>query len=106
MESNAPLQWTFDKWTEPMSAQHPSSPHTLSVHGGIRESEFRPLTPPIYQTSSFAFEDADEGAALFLGKARGSSYSRRGNPTVEGLERAIAGLEGGHKGLACATGIG
>ena len=88
-----------------MSAQHPSSPHTLSVHGGIRESEFRPLTPPIYQTSSFAFEDADEGAALFLGQASGYIYSRMGNPTVEALENSIAALEGGHKSLACGSGM-
>ena len=88
-----------------MSAQHPSSLHTLSVHGGARASEFRPLTPPIYQTSSFAFEDADEGAALFLGERQGYIYSRMLNPTVEALENSIAALEGGHKGLACGSGM-
>ena len=89
-----------------MKAQHPSfAPDTLSVHGGIRDSEFHPLTPPIYQTSSFAFESVDQGAALFAGEGRGFIYSRMGNPTVAALEASLAALEGGAGALACGSGM-
>jgi methionine-gamma-lyase len=82
-----------------------SSPDTLAVHAGSSESEFRPVVPPIYQTSTFSFDDADQGAAIFAGREPGYIYSRMGNPTVEALERAVAELEGGHKALACASGM-
>jgi methionine-gamma-lyase len=85
--------------------KHYSSPDTVSVHAGGRAGQFRPVVPPIYQTSTFAFEDTDQGAAIFAGRERGYIYSRMGNPTVEGLERAVAELEGGHKALACASGM-
>ena len=81
------------------------NPETLAVHGGIEPGEFRPAVPPIYQTSTFAFGDADEGAALFAGKGPGYIYSRMGNPTVRGLEKSLAALEGGYDGLACASGM-
>ena len=87
--------------------QHDSSmsPDTLAVHAGISKTEFLPAVPPIYQTSTFAFENADQGAALFSGERHGYIYSRMGNPTVEGLERSVAALEGGHAGLACSSGM-
>ena len=61
--------------------------------------------PPIYQTSTFAFESAEQGAALFAGERRGYIYSRMGNPTVEALEKSVAELEGGYAGLACGSGM-
>jgi methionine-gamma-lyase len=81
------------------------SPDTLAVHAGAIDFDFHPVVPPIYQTSTFAFDDADHGAALFAGEGRGYIYSRMGNPTVEALERCVAALEGGHKALACASGM-
>jgi len=75
------------------------------VHAGNYEAGFRPVTPPIYQTSTFRFENADQGRDLFLGKGEGYIYSRMGNPTVEGLENAVAALEEGHKALACGSGM-
>ncbi len=78
---------------------------TLAVHAGIDHVEFMPAVPPIYQTSTFGFESAQQGAALFSGEERGYIYSRMGNPTVEGVERSVAALEGGHAGLACASGM-
>jgi methionine-gamma-lyase len=61
--------------------------------------------PPIFQTSTFAFESAAHGAALFAGQKEGYIYSRMGNPTVRGLEQSVAALEGGHAGLACGSGM-
>ena len=82
-----------------------TSPDTLAVHAGIAEYEFRPVVPPIYQTSTFMFEGADHGAALFRGEGHGYIYTRMGNPTVEALERCIASLEYGAKALACSSGM-
>ena len=52
------------------------------------------VATPIYQTSTFAFRDADHGAACFGGEP-GYKYTRLGNPTTEALENNIAQLEGG-----------
>lgn len=78
---------------------------TLAVHAGVDGHKFQPAIPPIYQTSTFAFRDAEHGAALFAGQDKGYIYSRMGNPTVEALETAVAALEGGCGGLACASGM-
>lgn len=88
-----------------MHSEPPSSLDTLAVHAGIDHAEFRPVVPPIYQTSTFAFESAAHGAALFAGQRHGYIYTRMGNPTVEALERCLAALEGGHKALACGSGM-
>jgi len=44
---------------------------TKCVHAGIGEYEFHPVVPPIYQTSTFAFESAQQGSALFAGEQKG-----------------------------------
>ena len=75
------------------------------VHAGIGDYEFGPVVPPIYQTSTFKFESAAHGAALFKGEADGYIYTRMKNPTIEAMENAIAELEGGHKALGCASGM-
>lgn len=81
------------------------APDTVVVHGGVDHYEHGPVTPPIYQTSTFAFRDVAHGAALFAGTERGYIYSRMGNPTVEALERCVAALEGGFGALACSSGM-
>lgn len=75
------------------------------VHSGVGKYEFGPVVPPIYQTSTFEFESAAHGAALFKGEQNGYIYTRMKNPTVEAMENAIAALEGGHKALGCASGM-
>ncbi len=62
------------------------------------------VSTPIYQTSTFAFRDADHGAACFRGEP-GYKYTRLGNPTIEALENNIAELEHGCGGLAAASGM-
>ena len=78
---------------------------TLQVHAGHKHDHYKAVTPPIYQTSTFAFEDADDGAACFAGENDGYIYTRLGNPTVRHLEDAVAALEGGFGGIACASGM-
>ncbi len=71
---------------------------TLAIHGGERpDKAYGAVAVPIYQTSTFAFED--------LGKDRGYDYSRTANPTRKVLENTIAQLEGGKAGFAFATGM-
>src|SRR6266403_1444026 len=78
---------------------------TLAVHAG---SQPDPTTgaraTPIYQTTSFVFEDVDHAAALFGLQTFGNIYTRIGNPTNAVLEERVAALEGGTAGLAVASG--
>jgi len=78
---------------------------TKCVHSGIGEYEHGPVIPPIYQTSTFKFESADHGGALFAGKQNGYIYTRMLNPTIEAMENAVAELEGGYRSLGCASGM-
>jgi methionine-gamma-lyase len=75
------------------------------VHAGIDDYEFGAVVPPIYQTSTFKFKSAEHGASLFAGEEKGYIYTRMLNPTIQALENCIAQLEGGHKGLGCASGM-
>ncbi|MAZ01562.1 MAG: O-acetylhomoserine aminocarboxypropyltransferase [Sneathiella sp.] len=78
---------------------------TLSIHAGAAPD---PTTgarvTPIYQTSSFVFDDVDHAAELFNLQAFGNIYSRLTNPTNAVLEERVATLEGGATGLAVASG--
>ncbi len=60
---------------------------------------------PIYQTSTFKFQDADHGARLFGGEEKGYIYTRIGNPTTNTFEEAVALLEHGYGGIATASGM-
>jgi len=71
---------------------------TLAIHAGDRpDAAYGAISVPIYQTSTFVFEDVD--------KTRGYDYSRTANPTRKVLEDTIARLEGGRVGFAFATGM-
>ena len=78
---------------------------TLAVHAGAQPD---PTTgaraTPIYQTTSFVFNDADHAASLFGLQAFGNIYTRIGNPTQAVLEERLAALEGGTAALAVASG--
>lgn len=78
---------------------------TQAVHAGIDENEFGAVTPPIYQTSTFRFKNADHGAGVFKGEEDGYIYTRMRNPTIEAMENAVAVLEGGAYALGCASGM-
>jgi methionine-gamma-lyase len=69
---------------------------TKAVHAGQRPD---PLTGsiavPIYETSTFVFESAEQGAARFAGSEKGYIYTRLGNPTTTALEMNVAELENG-----------
>ncbi len=79
--------------------------NTLAVHAGAKPD---PATGaravPIYQTTSYVFDDADHAASLFGLKAFGNIYTRIMNPTQAVLEERVAALEGGTAALATASG--
>ncbi|MCR4408985.1 MAG: PLP-dependent aspartate aminotransferase family protein [Candidatus Saccharicenans sp.] len=89
-----------------MSKHQKKRLETEIIHSGYHpDPAARSVSPPIYQTSTFAFESAEQGAALFAGKEKGFIYTRLGNPTILALEEALATLEKGYGALATATGM-
>src|SRR6187399_2222617 len=94
----------FDKPDPELPSRHPEDPmtdrtpgfNTLAIHAGAQPD---PTTgaraTPIYQTTSFVFDDVDHAASLFGLQAFGNIYTRIGNPTCAVLEERVAALEGG-----------
>lgn len=80
--------------------------NSTAVHAGFDPKEHHgAVSMPIYQSSTFAFPTAEEGAAPFAGDSSGLIYTRLGNPTVHALERCVADLEGGCGAVGTATGM-
>ncbi len=78
---------------------------TLAVHAGARpDPTTGARSTPIYQTTSYVFDDADHAASLFNLQTFGYVYSRMTNPTVSVLEERVAALEGGRGAVAAASG--
>ena len=83
----------------------PLHPETLALHAGWRaDPATGAVAPPIYQTTSYQFRDADHAANLFALKELGNIYTRLGNPTTDILEQRLTALEGGAGALAVASG--
>ena len=81
-------------------------PETIAVHAGYSpEPTTHSAVVPIYQTTSYAFDDTQHGADLFDLKVPGNIYTRIMNPTTAVLETRVAMLEGGVGGLAVASGM-
>ncbi|MBL8445665.1 MAG: aminotransferase class I/II-fold pyridoxal phosphate-dependent enzyme, partial [Zoogloeaceae bacterium] len=79
---------------------------TLAVHGGYSpDPTTRAVAVPIYQTTSYAFDDTQHGADLFDLKVAGNIYTRIMNPTQDVLEKRVAAMEGGIAALAMASGM-
>ncbi|MEI7597520.1 MAG: PLP-dependent aspartate aminotransferase family protein [Bacteroidota bacterium] len=76
------------------------------IHGGGHKDQYGSATVPIYQTSTFSFENVDHGAACFAGESDGYIYTRINNPTINALENMVAELENGYRGVGCASGMG
>ncbi|UOO95548.1 O-acetylhomoserine aminocarboxypropyltransferase/cysteine synthase [Halococcus dombrowskii] len=79
---------------------------TRCVHAGqTADAATGARAPPLYQTTSYAFEDADRAADLYALDAEGDVYSRISNPTVRTLENRLADLENGTDALCTASGM-
>jgi methionine-gamma-lyase len=81
--------------------------HSKAIHGGLDPGAHQgAVSVPIFQTSTFSFPSAEEGAARFAGTSQGPIYTRLGNnPTIAALETCVAQLEGGCGAVATATGM-
>ncbi len=89
-----------------MTDHRPMHLATRIIHAGQHpDPATGAVSTPIYQSSTFAFRSAEEGAARFLGTDPGYKYTRLGNPTVAALEECVATLEGGCGALGAATGM-
>jgi len=78
---------------------------TLALHAGYSpEPTTKAVAVPIYQTTSYAFDDTQHGADLFDLKVAGNIYTRIMNPTQDVLEKRVAAMEGGVAGLALSSG--
>jgi len=76
------------------------------IHGGGYKNKLGAVNVPIYQSSTFEFTSAEEGARCFNGESDGYIYTRLGNPTIQVLERTVADLEKGFGGIATSSGMG
>lgn len=79
---------------------------TRAVHAGYQKNEFGALATPIYQTSTFVFESAEQGGRRFALEEGGYIYSRLGNPTNTQVEDKLASLENAEAAVSIASGIG
>ncbi len=79
---------------------------TLAIHAGFApDPTTKSVATPIYQTTSYAFDDTQHGADLFDLKVAGNIYTRMMNPTSDVLEQRVAAMEGGVGALALASGM-
>lgn len=79
---------------------------TVSIHGGSCKNPYGTLAVPIFQTSTFVFDSAEQGGKRFALEEPGYIYSRLGNPTTTVLEEKIAQLESGEAAVATSSGMG
>lgn len=80
---------------------------TKAIHAGVEgKNPFGALTAPIYQTSTFVFENCEQGGNRFALKEPGHIYTRLGNPTTDLLERKVAALENAEAAVAFSSGMG
>src|SRR4249920_3397596 len=85
-----------------MTSKHPE---TIALHAGWRrDASTTAVAVPIYQTTSFQFNDTEHASNLFALKELGNIYTRIMNPTTDVLEKRVAALEGGAAALATASG--
>lgn len=79
---------------------------TQAIHAGAMKNEFGALTNPIYQTSTFIFDSAEQGGNRFALQEPGYIYSRLGNPSNTQVEEKVAMLEGGEACCSMGSGMG
>ena len=79
---------------------------TTAIHAGTLKNLYGTLAMPIYQTSTFIFDSAEQGGRRFALEEAGYIYTRLGNPTTTVLEDKIAALEEGEAAVATSSGMG
>ena len=93
--------------TDSPRRNHPAGFATRAIHHAYNPLDYHgALNPPLFLTSTYTFENADEGSSRFSGDSEGYIYHRAGNPTVTILEKRLAILEGAEAGLFTSSGMG
>lgn len=80
-------------------------PETMAIRAGTQRTEFAEHSDALFLTSSFLFENAEDGALKFATQRPGYTYSRVGNPTVSAFEERMAILAGGERAVATSSGM-
>lgn len=80
-------------------------PQTLAIRGGKEQTQYREHNQALFLTSSFMFESAQQGAALFAKEIKGFTYTRTANPTIAAFEQRISALEGAERSVVTSTGM-
>ncbi len=80
--------------------------NTKAIHGSGGTHALKAVSSPIFETTTFRYDTAEEGAALGVDRGEGSYYTRWGNPTTAALEERVALLEGGEMAIATGSGMG
>ena len=78
---------------------------TLAIRTGHQRTQHSEHSEPVFLTSSYVFDSAQQAAAIFAGEEPGNVYSRYTNPTVTAFEERICALEGGEKAVATSSGM-
>ena len=78
---------------------------TVAIREGLSTGSEQEHSDPIYATSSFVFDSAEQAAATFSGEREGNTYSRFSNPTVSVFEKRLAAMESGEEGVATSSGM-
>jgi O-succinylhomoserine sulfhydrylase len=90
---------------QPPRAPRPLHPETLAIRTQTTRSDEREHSTPLFLTSSFVFDDAEQARALFADEVAGNIYSRYSNPNTDEFVRKMALLEGAEEGIAFASGM-
>ena len=90
---------------QPHRTPRPLHPETLAIRTQTARSDEREHSTPLYLTSSFVFDDAEQARALFADEVAGNIYSRYSNPNTDEFVRKMALLEGAEEGIAFASGM-
>ncbi|MGH2454528.1 MAG: trans-sulfuration enzyme family protein [bacterium] len=80
--------------------------NTKAIHGSGGTHALKAVSSPIFETTTFRYDTAEEGAALGVDRGEGYYYTRWGNPTTAALEERVALLEGGEMAIATGSGMG
>lgn len=89
-----------------MKEKKDKSMETKVIHSGQEpDPVYGGVSVPIYQSSTFAFQSVEQGAARFAGLEKGYIYTRIANPTIKALEDRVASLENGYGGIATSSGM-
>ena len=88
------------------SSQSTWRPATRQLHAGLERTAYGETSEPVFLTSGFVYDSAEQAAQTFTGEVTHYQYSRFGNPTVAALERRLADLEGAEACVATSTGMG